>query len=108
MIKHITCNNKGEGPCCTEDCLEMLVALTDVTRLKIIALFYENKELCVTTIAEQFELTRPTISHHLNLMKRAKLLNARKEGKEIYYSFNKDHVIETMESVLESLKKCQC
>jgi DNA-binding transcriptional ArsR family regulator len=85
----------------------MLVALTDVTRLKIIALFYENSELCVTAIAEQFELTRPTISHHLNLMKRAKLLKTRKEWKEIYYSFNREHVIQTMESVLESMKKCK-
>jgi len=85
----------------------MLVALTDVTRLKIIALFYENSELCVSAIAEQFELTRPTISHHLNLMKRAKLLKTRKEGKEIYYSFNREHVIQTMESVLESMKKCK-
>jgi DNA-binding transcriptional ArsR family regulator len=94
-------------PCCSDECVEMLVALTDVTRLKIIALFYENSELCVTAIAEQFELTRPTISHHLNLMKRAKLLKTRKEGKEIYYSFNREHVIQTMESVLESMKKCK-
>jgi DNA-binding transcriptional ArsR family regulator len=88
--------------------MDMLVALTDMTRLKIIALFYENKEMCVTTIAEQFNLSRPTISHHLNLMKRAKILKSRKEGKEIYYSFNKEHVIEMMESILENLKKCQC
>jgi DNA-binding transcriptional ArsR family regulator len=85
----------------------MLLALTDKTRLKIIALFYENKELCVTNIAEQFELSRPTISHHLNLMKRAKLLNTRKDGKEVYYSFNREHAILVMEEILESLKKCQ-
>jgi DNA-binding transcriptional ArsR family regulator len=41
-------------------------------------------------------------------MKRAKLLKTRKEGKEVYYSFNREHVIEEMESLLESLKKCQC
>jgi len=97
-----------DKPCCAEDCVEMLVALTDTTRLSIIALFYENKELCVTAIADHFELSRPTISHHLNLMKRAKLLKTRKEGKEIYYSFNREHVIQEMESLLDSLKKCQC
>jgi DNA-binding transcriptional ArsR family regulator len=97
-----------DEPCCAEDCVEMLVALTDMTRLRIIALFYEHKELCVTTIADHFELSRPTISHHLNLMKRAKLLKTRKEGKEVYYSFNREHVIEEMEALLESLKKCQC
>lgn len=108
MIKHVDCNSLADIPCCTEDCVEMLIALTDTTRLKIIALFYENKELCVTAIADYFELSRPTISHHLNLMKRAKLLKTRKEGKEIYYSFNREHVIQEMESLLEDLKKCQC
>jgi DNA-binding transcriptional ArsR family regulator len=108
MLKHIDANNIKDTSCCSDECVEILTALTDVTRQKIIALFYENKELCVTRIVEQFELSRSTISHHLNLMKRAKLLNARKEGKEIYYSFNREHVIQLMESILVSLKKCKC
>jgi len=86
--------------------MELLTALSDETRQEIIMLFYTNNELCVNNIVENFELSRPTISHHLNLMKRAKLLNSRKEGKEIYYSFNRDYVIGVMESMLENLKKC--
>lgn len=86
----------------------LLSALTDKTRQEILSLFHTHRELCVTDIAENFSLSRPTISHHLNLMKRAKLLNARKEGKEIYYSFNRDYVIGLMESILESLKECGC
>jgi ArsR family transcriptional regulator, arsenate/arsenite/antimonite-responsive transcriptional repressor len=92
--------------CSNEECLELLNALSDVTRQKILALFYTNKELCVNDIAQNFELSRPTISHHLNLMRRARLLNSNKEGKEIYYSFNRDYVIGLMESMLENLKKC--
>jgi DNA-binding transcriptional ArsR family regulator len=88
--------------------MELLRALSDETRQRIVAIFYTNKELCANDIAENFNLSRPTISHHLNLMKRAKLLNARKEGKEVYYSFNREHVIELMESILDSLKKCCC
>ena len=86
--------------------MELLRALSDETRQRIIGLFYAHKELCVNDIARNFALSRPTISHHLNLMKRAKLLRARKEGKEVYYSFNKDHVAEVMGTVLDSLKKC--
>jgi DNA-binding transcriptional ArsR family regulator len=86
--------------------MQLLSALSDVTRQNIIALFYTDKELCVNDIAENFNLSRPTISHHLNVMKRAKLLNSRKEGKEIFYSFNRDHVIQMMESILKNLKKC--
>lgn len=95
-------------PCSSEECMELLSALSDETRQKIITLFYTNKELCVNDIAKNFSLSRPTISHHLNLMKRAKLLYARKEGKEVYYSFNRDYVIELMETILDSLKKCNC
>jgi len=108
MIKHMIKTQIIADTCCTEECLEMLSALSDKTRQKIIALFYTNKELCVNDIAQNFNLSRPTISHHLNLMRRTKLLNSRKEGKEVYYSFNRDYVIQMMESILEDLKKCCC
>jgi DNA-binding transcriptional ArsR family regulator len=106
MIKHITKSQALLNLCPTEECIQLLRALSDETRQKIIALFYTNKELCVSDIAENFDLSRPTISHHLNLMKRVKLLNARKEKKEIYYSFNRAHVTKLMESILDSLKRC--
>ncbi len=92
--------------CPTEECMQMLRALSDETRQRIIALFSRHKELCVSDIAENFSLSRPTISHHLNLMKRSRLLNARKEGKEIYYSFNKVYVTKLLTAVLDSLKQC--
>ena len=86
--------------------MEVLSALSDETRQKIIMLFYKHEELCVTDIAKNFSLSRPTISHHLNLMRRVKILKIRKDGKEIYYSFNSDYVIGVMESVIETLKGC--
>lgn len=86
--------------------MPLLRALSDETRQKIIALFFRNRELCVGDIAAHFRLSRPTISHHLNLMKRAKLLNARKEGKEVYYFFNRAYVMRLMESILNGLKRC--
>jgi DNA-binding transcriptional ArsR family regulator len=86
--------------------LELLRALSDKTRQEIIMIFAAKKEVCVNDIAKRFTLSRPTISHHLQLMKRARLLTARKEGKEIYYSFNKAYVTKIMESILDSLKKC--
>ncbi|MBU4227916.1 metalloregulator ArsR/SmtB family transcription factor [bacterium] len=93
--------------CCSMDeCLELLRALSDKTRQEIIKIFTEKKELCVSDITKKFTLSRPTISHHLNLMKRAGLLNARKEGREIYYSFNKPYVTELMQSILNNLKTC--
>lgn len=81
-------------------------ALSDKTRQEILVIFYTQKEVCVTDIASNFTLSRPTISHHLNLMKRSKLLNARKEGKEVYYSLNKEYVVTVMSQILETIKAC--
>jgi DNA-binding transcriptional ArsR family regulator len=89
-----------------EDILTVLQALNDPTRQEIIMLFQEKPEYCVTGIANQFKLSRPTISHHLNLMKRARILTSRKEGKEIYFSFNKDFVIGQLEMLVRYLKGC--
>lgn len=101
MIEHINMNEEK-----IEKILDLLNALNDQTRQNIIILFQTQKEYCVTDIAKQFSLSRPTISHHLNLMKRSKILTARKEGKEIYYSFNKEFVIANLELLTTFLKEC--
>lgn len=89
-----------------ESTLVLLNALNDQTRQKIILIFMVQKEYCVNDIANQFNLSRPTISHHLNLMKRAKILSSRKEGKEIYYSFNKEYVVGNLELLVQFLNQC--
>jgi ArsR family transcriptional regulator, arsenate/arsenite/antimonite-responsive transcriptional repressor len=104
MFKHV-----ATGKCCEGiniEFLELLNALSDVTRQEILKVISGQTEICVNDIAANFDLSRPTISHHLNLMRRVKLLNSRKEGKEIYYSFNKTYVINILESFLNELKKC--
>jgi DNA-binding transcriptional ArsR family regulator len=102
MINHVKtshCASSGE-------CLTVLQALSDKTRQEVIVIFTYHKELCANDIAKQFSLSRPTISHHLNLMKRVGILNARKDGKEVYYSLNKSKVIGLLETMIKSLKKC--
>lgn len=101
MIKHINANEEQ-----IEKILDLLNALNDQTRQKIIMIFQTQKEYCVNDIAKQFNLSRPTISHHLNLMKRSKILSARKDGKKIYYSFNKEYVIGNLELLITFLKGC--
>lgn len=110
MIKHFDASNKNNQlndllPESCSECIELMRAMSDKTRLEIISLFMFKKEVCVTDIASNFVLSRPTISHHLNLMRRVGLLKSRKDGKEIYYSFNKKYVVEMMTEVLESIKK---
>lgn len=101
MLKHVEKYNKQVEPI-----LDLLNALNDQTRQDIILIFQKQREYCVNDIAAQFSLSRPTISHHLNLMKRAKILISRKEGKEIYYSFNKKYVVDNLKLLTDFLDGC--
>ncbi|MDR3587647.1 MAG: autorepressor SdpR family transcription factor [Desulfosporosinus sp.] len=62
-------------------------ALADPTRRKIILLLKE-RDLTAGEIAEQFEMTKPSISHHLNVLKQALLVTDERKGQNIYYSLN--------------------
>ncbi|GLH62495.1 ArsR family transcriptional regulator [Geobacillus sp. NFOSA3] len=62
-------------------------ALADPTRRDILNLL-RNKDLTAGEIADHFRISKPSISHHLNLLKQADLVHAEKEGQFIYYSIN--------------------
>jgi len=106
MFKHIKNIKHHKGICLCNECSEFFSAFADKTRQEIILIFTNQKELCVNDIASQFILSRPTISHHLNLLKREKILNTRKEGKEIYYSINKPYIKKLLSAVLKDIDSC--
>ncbi|WP_201030671.1 autorepressor SdpR family transcription factor [Parageobacillus toebii] len=62
-------------------------ALADPTRRDILNLL-RNKDLTAGEIADHFRISKPSISHHLNLLKQADLVRAEKDGQYIYYSIN--------------------
>ncbi|ASU35595.1 autorepressor SdpR family transcription factor [Mucilaginibacter xinganensis] len=62
-------------------------ALNDSTRREILELLKE-KDLTAGEIAEQFNISKPSISHHLDLLRQAGLVVSVKEGQFIYYSLN--------------------
>lgn len=62
-------------------------ALSDPTRRKILQLLKE-KDLTAGEIADSFQITKPSISHHLNLLKQANLVMDERQGQNIYYSLN--------------------
>lgn len=66
---------------------EILKALADDVRVEILEII-GLKELNVNEIAQKSSVSRPTVSHHLQILKRAALVSARKEGKETFYSVN--------------------
>ena len=68
-------------------CAMVFQALSDPTRQKILKLRSERK-MCVSEICKNFEITQPSISHHLDILKKAGLVVYQKKGKEVYYQAN--------------------
>jgi len=66
---------------------EAFKALSDPSRRKILHLL-KKKDLSAGEIADHFNMTKPSISHHLNLLKQANLVESEKKGQQVFYSLN--------------------
>lgn len=66
-------------------------ALSDPNRLMIVDML-SCGELCACVILEKFNITQPTLSHHMKTLCDCGLVNGRREGKWTYYSLNGDTV----------------
>ena len=73
------------------DLADFFKVLGDTTRMKIISVLFEN-ELCVCDIAYVLKMTQSAISHQLRVLKSARLVKYRKEGKTVFYSLDDEHV----------------
>ncbi len=62
-------------------------ALNDPTRREILEILKDG-DLTAGEIADRFHISKPSISHHLDLLKQAELVTSLKEGQFIYYSLN--------------------
>ena len=72
----------------------------DSTRLRIMYTISEN-EMSVLNIAEALSMEQSTISHQLRVLRQNKLVRVRREGKQIYYSLDDDHVKRIIEMGLD-------
>jgi ArsR family transcriptional regulator len=66
---------------------QLFKALNDPTRRQILELL-EKRDLSAGEIADQFDMSRPSVSHHLDLLRQAGLVESVKKGQFIYYSIN--------------------
>lgn len=73
------------------DLAELFKVFGDSTRIKILWALDES-EMCVCDIASLLNMTQSAISHQLRILKQAKLVRNRKEGKVVYYSLDDEHV----------------
>lgn len=73
------------------DLAELFKVFGDTTRIKILYTLFED-EMCVCDIANLLNMTHSAISHQLRVLKQARLVKFRKEGKVVYYSLDDSHI----------------
>lgn len=78
-------------------------ALNDETRRQIVELLKE-KDMNAGEIAESFNMSKPSISHHLDILKRADLITSEKKGQFVEYSLNTS-ILEDLINWILTLKK---
>ena len=70
---------------------DLFSALSDPTRLRIISVLLEG-ELNVGDIASQLSMTESAVSHQLSGLRQLHLVRSRKDGRQVYYTLDDDHV----------------
>ncbi len=86
------------------DLAEFYKVFADSTRMKIIYALMEN-ELCVCDIAAIVGTTQSAISHQLRILKQAKLVKYKKDGKVVYYSLDDEHIAEIVKKGREHIEE---
>lgn len=68
----------------------VLSVMSEPTRIRIIRLISGSGELRSCDLLPEFEITQPTLSHHLNVLLENDVLTSRKEGRCVYFSVNRN------------------
>jgi ArsR family transcriptional regulator len=88
-----------------KDLAQFFKALSDETRLQIVALLLMKDELCVCDIENTLGMTQSKASRHLRYLMNSGILSDQRKNIWVYYSINKDLSSNEL-AVLEALKKC--
>lgn len=78
-------------------------AMSDSNRLQIIELL-QTGEMCACKLLEHFEISQPTLSHHMRILCEANLIQTRKEGKWSHYQINN----ETLKQFSQYIERLTC
>ena len=84
------------------DVAELFKVFGDSTRTRILSALFEA-ELCVCDIASLLGMTKSAVSHQLRILRQTKVVKNRKQGKEVYYSLDDDHISRIYKMALEHL-----
>lgn len=74
--------------------VDFFKVMGDETRMRLLLCLYRNGEACVSELAEELAMTPSAVSHQLRVLKDADLIRGRREGKNIFYALDDEHVME--------------
>lgn len=86
------------------DLAELYRIFGDSTRIKLLYILFEG-EMCVQHMAELLCVSQSAVSHQLRILKGARLVKHRRDGKTVYYSLADDHVREIIECGMEHINE---
>jgi len=86
------------------DIAELFKVLGDSTRARIVCAL-EDRELCVCDLSDELNMTKSAVSHQLSILKQARLVNNRRDGKRRVYSLADHHVAILFDTALEHIKE---
>jgi DNA-binding transcriptional ArsR family regulator len=71
---------------------ELFSSLSDASRVRIISLLIEG-EMSVSALADGLKMTESAVSHQLRGLRQMRIVRARKEGRQVFYTLEDDHVL---------------
>ncbi len=83
---------------------ELFKVFGDPTRIKILHVLYES-EMCVCDIATLLGMNQSAISHQLRVLKQARLVKNRRDGKVVYYSLDDSHIMNIFDQGLNHINE---
>lgn len=79
--------------------VQLLKGMADDTRLKLLCML-RGREVCVHELVEALDVTQSAVSHQLRVLRSARLVKRRREGRHAYYRLADEHVREMLENAL--------
>lgn len=87
-----------------EQALDIIKAMADGNRLRVVMNLASCGEMCVCQITELLNLATPTVSRHVSVLQKAGLVRSRKEGRWVYYALEEDFPVLCMKWLKSSLE----
>jgi DNA-binding transcriptional ArsR family regulator len=83
---------------------ELFATLSDPNRVRILAALLEDVELNVGSLAACLGMSESAISHQLRGLRQMRIVRARKEGRQVYYSVDDDHIARLFQQGIDHIR----